>query len=135
MSASVPSRIIAAALAASLLFGATAASGATRVPTTSQINPWAALSVFGTQSSQDGLCAATAGGAPQAGQPGCVLPALDAPPAPPATQATPVPTGAMLYPGEAGVPPLLLALAAIATGVFLLAMNDDDAVDQPVSPG
>lgn len=136
MSASTPRRVISALAAASLLCGSTAASAAAG-PTTAQISPWAVLSVFGTQSSKATVCGAAASStaAAQNGRPGCVLPALDAPPAPPPAEQAVVPAAYPAVAGEMGIPPLLLALAAIATGAFLLAMNGDDDEDAPLSPG
>ena len=138
MSASKLHRATSALLAASLLAGSTAASAATSAQTVHQISPWAALSVFGTQSSRAAVCGASAASAAaaQGGQPGCVLPAVDAPVVPQAAAQPGVAAPAYLpVAGQAGLPPLLLALAAIATGAFLLAFNlNDDDEDVPISP-
>ena len=133
MSASNSCRITMALMAGSLLFSSTAASA--QQPA-SQISPWAALSVFGTQSSKAAVCGASTAttAAAQNDRPGCVLPVVDAPAVPVADGAV-VPLAPIPVAGSTGVPPLLLALAVIATGAFLLAMNDDDEDDDiPISP-
>ena len=124
-----------------------ASSAATAAPRV--VDPLVALSVFGTQESRSAVCAAGSAAAAAAGTaaaaqagaaPGCVLPAVDAPPpvavvepAPPVAVVEPVAVGG----GGIGVLPLLLGLAAIAAAVALLAKgggNDNDEIIVPVSP-
>jgi hypothetical protein len=114
-------------VAGSMLVSSTGAAAATSsLPSSQQIDPWAALSVMSAGAPAAALCGAAAVAA-AAAQPaaGCVLPVADvAPPVvqtapPPPTPVPPVePVG-----GGFGISPLLLALGAIAIGVaayFLL---------------
>jgi len=114
-------------VAGSMLVSSTGAAAATSsLPSSQQIDPWAALSVMSAGAPAAALCG-TAAVAAAAAQPaaGCVLPVADvAPPVvqtapPPPTPVPPVePVG-----GGLGISPLLLALGAIAIGVaayFLL---------------
>jgi len=119
------------------------ASAASAAPRT--IDPLVALSAFGTAQSAAIVCgsgtqaAATAGAAVAAqGQPGCVLPAVDAPPpvvtenVPPPVAVAPVVAG-----GGIGVLPLLLGLAALAGAAAILLRNNGDNDGEiviPVSP-
>ncbi|HEX6660772.1 MAG TPA: hypothetical protein VF067_02755 [Sphingomicrobium sp.] len=101
-----------------------AAAATTSLPSSQQIDPWAALSVMSAGAPAAALCgaAATVAAAAQPA-PGCVLPVADAPvvqtvPPPP----TPVPAVEPVG-GGLGISPLLLALGALAIGVaayFLL---------------
>ena len=106
---------------------ATSASGPT-------VNPLVAVSLFGTQASAQQVCnpavAAAAVGAAVAaqGQPGCVLPAVDAPPPPP--QAAPPPP---VRTSGFGISPIILGLLGIAALAALIASSNDDS-DSPGSP-
>lgn len=112
--------------AGSMFVSSTGAAAATSsLPSSQQINPWAALSVMTAGAPAAALCGAAAATA-AAAQPaaGCVLPVADvapvAQPAPPPP--TPVPPVEAAG-GGLGISPLLLALGAIAIGVaayFLL---------------
>ena len=119
-----------------LCFSPTIASAAvTSAPT---LNPLIAVGVFGSAASAQAACgaatsaAAAAGAAAVAqGQPGCVLPVVDAPPPVPVSEAPP----AVLPPagGGIGIAPILLGLLGIAALVAVLAKGDggDEA---PASP-
>ena len=129
-------RYTAAFIAVSML----ASSAASAAPRT--IDPLVALSAFGTAESQAAVCAAgsaaAAAGAAvaaQGAQPGCVLPVVDAAPAP-MVEAPPPPIVEPVVGGGIGVLPLLLALAALAA-VAILVLRDDDDDDEivlPISP-
>ena len=118
---------VALLVAGSMFVSSTGAAAATSsLPSSQQIDPWAALSVMSAGAPAAALCgtAAVAAAAAQPA-PGCVLPVADvAPPVvqtapPPPTPVPPVETAG----GGLGISPLLLALGAIAIGVaayFLL---------------
>lgn len=121
-----------------------ASSVAEAVPTQQGLlSPWVALSALGSSGSSAAVCASAAAAASSAAQapaPGCVLPAVDAPP--PIAQvpeASPVPVAAA--PAAAAgfsVLPLLLGLAsAAALAAFLLTDGDDeDEIDaRPITGG
>jgi hypothetical protein len=103
--------------------------------TAQSMNPLVAVSVFGTQASAQTVCnpavaAAAAGAAAAAqGQPGCVLPAVDAPP--------PLPDQSAVVPmetsGGIGIAPILLGLLGIAALAALIASSNGDS-DSPSSP-
>lgn len=108
------------------------------------LSPWVALSALGSLGSSAAVCAsaaaAAASSAAQAPAPGCVLPAVDAPP--PIAQvpeAAPLPVAAA--PAAAAgfsVLPLLLGLAsAAAIAAFLITdNNDEDEIDvEPITQG
>jgi hypothetical protein len=112
---------IGACIAASMMFSSTAAAAAT-VPG-QQVNPWGVLTAMSGGAPAAALCgtavAATATQAPG----GCVLPVMDAAPAPApaAPAAPPVVPAVEPVPGGGGISPLvfgLLALAA-AVGIYL----------------
>jgi hypothetical protein len=112
------------------------ASAAAFAPAQS-ISPLVAVSVFGTQASAQEVCtgaaatAAAAGAAVAAqGQPGCVLPAVDAPP-PPVGEAPPIQPAAS--PSGFSIAPVLLGLLGIAALAALIATGNDDS-DSPSSP-
>jgi hypothetical protein len=113
----------------------TMASAATAAPVQS-ISPLIAVSVFGTQASAQQVCAGAASSAAAAGaavsaqgQPGCVLPATDAPPQvgeTPPIQPTAAPRGF-------SITPVLLGLIGIAALAALIASGNGDS-DSPSSP-
>lgn len=103
--------------------------------TAQTMNPLVAVSVFGTQASAQTVCdpsvaAAAAGAAVAAqGQPGCVLPATDAPP--------PLPEQSAVVPSSTssgiGIAPIILGLLGIAALAALIASSNGDS-DSPSSP-
>lgn len=101
--------------------GAIAAS----TPRQAAISPFVALSALGSDVSAAALCAssAVAGAAAvaQGASPGCVLPAIDQAPPPAVVETAPPPYAVepVAPMGGAGVSPLLVALAGIATAVAL----------------
>lgn len=107
---------------------------------TALISPWVALSAFSSTGSGASLCAsaATAAAAGQAGNPGCVLPQIDAPVAAPLAEAAPVPVATVpAATGGLSFLPILLGLAAVAAGVALLAGkggNNDNVNLPPITP-
>jgi hypothetical protein len=123
----------ASAAAFALCMSPTVAAAATTSP--HSVNPLVAVSLFGTQASAQQVCnpavataAAGAAAAAQA-QPGCVLPAVDAPlPPPQVAPPPPVRTGGF------GISPIILGLLGIAALAALIAGSNDDS-DSPVSPG
>jgi hypothetical protein len=117
----------------SLIISSTAANAS------ASLDPWAALSAFGTQSSRSAACsAATVGAAAavaaQGAGSGCVLPVTDPPPPPPVVQSVPVPPPP-LETGGFGMSPLLLALGALAVAglIYLVARGDNDD-EESLSP-
>ena len=123
----------ASAAAFALCMSPTVAAAATTAPIQS-VNPLVAVSLFGTQASAQEVCspavAAAAAGAAAAAQaqPGCVLPAVDAPlPPPQAAPPPPVRTGGF------GISPIILGLLGIAALAALIAGSNNDS-DSPVSP-
>lgn len=124
---------------------ALAASQAQAAPVHSS---WAALSAFASVGSSQALCgtavvgaastaaatAATTATQPGAA-PGCVFPAVDAPP-PPVVDAGPLSTPAAASAGGGiGLLPLLLGLAALAgVAALLLADGDNDSDEVSISP-
>jgi len=113
-------------VAGSMLVSSTGAAAATSsLPSSQQIDPWAALSVMSAGAPAAALCGAAAVTAAAQPAAGCVLPVADV--APPVVQTAPPPP-TPVPPVEAaggglGISPLLLALGAIAIGVaayFLL---------------
>ena len=136
-------RNLSAAFAALSLMAGSAASAAPH-----SIDPLVALSVFGTSESRAAVCAAGAAQAAAAAgaamaqaagtQPGCVLPVVDAAPAPVVTE--PLPPSAAVAPaavgGGVGALPLLLGLAAIAAiaAVILSKSDKDGQINLPISP-
>ena len=137
-------RNLTAAFAAVSLMAGSAASAAPR-----SIDPLVALSVFGTSESRAAVCtagatqAAAAAGAAMAQaagtQPGCVLPVVDAAPAPVMAEPAPPPAAAVApaaVGGGIGALPLLLGLAAIvAVAAVVLSKSDKDGqINLPISP-
>lgn len=126
---------VALLVAGSMLVSSTGAAAATTSIASSQIDPWAALSVMSAGAPAAALCGAAAATAAAAAQPaaGCVLPVADAAPvavAPPAP--TPVPPVEPVG-GGLGISPLLLALGALAIGVaaYFLLKKDKDHAESP----
>lgn len=113
-----------------------------RVRSAASLSPWVALSALGSANSSAALCgsaaAAAASSAAQGAAPGCVLPAVDAPP--PIAQAPDVPPPAPVaaVPAAAtgfSILPLLLGLAgAAAIAALILAGGGDDDDDIDVEP-
>jgi len=108
-------------LAGSLLFSSTGAVAASAAAPAAPVNPWAALSAMSGAAPAAALCGAgaAAAAAAQAGA-GCVLPALDTPPAiaqpgPP----PPIPVPPVEPIGDFAFSPLLLALGALAAGALV----------------
>ena len=122
-----------AAAAFALCCSPTMATAATTAPIQS-VNPMVAISIFGTPASAQAVCgsaASSAAGAAAAtaaqGQPGCVLPAVDAPP--PVVDVAPPPP----VPRGIGIMPILLGLLGIAALAALIASGNEDG-GSPVSP-
>jgi hypothetical protein len=132
--------------ALAVAFSLTTGSVASAAPANAgAVNPLVALSVFGTAQSRAAVCAAGAAAATAAAaqaQPGCVLPAADAPPPPVATNVPPpvVPYAPAYAAGAPNLLPLFAALGLFAGVFFLLddtiLGDDDDEVLQlpPRSP-
>jgi hypothetical protein len=107
-------------IAGSMVFSSTGAIAATSTPST-QVDPWAVLSVMSGGASAVAVCGAAAAAA-VAAQPasGCVLPQVDA--AAPAASQGPPPEPIPVPPVEAaggglGISPLIIALGVLAVGV------------------
>ncbi len=106
------------------------------------INPFVALSAYGTMQSRDAVCAAAVGSAAVAvaaeGQaaPGCVLPVVD-PAVPAVVEAAPVGVPVAAVPVAAGfglgIGALLAGLVAVAGIAAVLLSGNDDGV-LPISP-
>lgn len=103
------------------------------------LSPWVALSALGSSSSSAAVCASAAAAASSAAQapaPGCVLPAIDAPP-PIAQVPDAAPVSLAAAPATAAgfsVLPLLLGLAGAAAIAALLLAGDDDEDEIDVEP-
>ncbi len=129
---SKPRPFTAALLGGALCISSTAESAATR--------PSAAVpSSVVTAESTLIMCAAAAATAVMAQAPapaGCVLPVADAPP-PVAQVDTPLPPQAVVAegPGFALGLPVIIGLAALAAGAYLLFANDDDDGEGAFSNG
>jgi hypothetical protein len=144
----LPTRSLAAAVAAVSLVTSSVAGAAPAIP--ASVNPLVTLSIFGTAQSRAALCAAgsaavaaTAAAATTAAQApsGCVLPVGDAPP-PVATNTVPPPEApvAPYYEAAAAAPNLwpLLAGLALFGGIFFLLDDEilgDDDFDFDIPPG
>jgi hypothetical protein len=128
-------------IAIAMCFSSTAAAAAT-VPTASaafapaSINPFVALSAYGTVQSQAAVCA-TAGAAAAAGQPaaGCVLPVVDpAVAAVPVAEAAPVAYAPVAGGGLGlGVGAILARLIAVA-GLAAVLLSSNGKGRLPVTP-
>jgi len=136
------SSLVAGAVGLSLCIASPAAAAASSHAQPA-VSPWVAFSAFGTSSSSAALCGAVAAtGASVAAQgaaPGCVLPAVDAPPAPVTDAAVPQPLPAAAVPAASsagiGVLPILLGLAGIVGLVaVLLSGNNDSDINVPITP-
>ena len=130
----IASKLTGAAVAIALCASPTLAAAAA-VPA-QPLSPLVALSAFGSQASAQAVCgsaAATAAGAAAVqGQPGCVLPAVDAPPPPPVGETPPIQPAAA--PGGFSISPVLLGLVGIAALAALIAAGGDDSDADPESP-
>ncbi len=119
-------KMIGVFVAGSMLLSSTAVVAATIPAAAPQADPWAVLSVMSGGASAAAVCgaaaAAAAGAVAQTPAPGCVLPAVDAPP--PVAQAgppppIPVPPVEPASAGLGGISPLLLGLAVLAGALGL----------------
>jgi hypothetical protein len=149
----LPTRSLAAAVAAVSLVTSSVAGAAPAIP--ASVNPLVTLSIFGTAQSRAALCAAgsaavaataaaatTAAATTAAQAPtGCVLPVGDAPP-PVVTNTVPPPEApvAPYYEAAAAAPNLwpLLAGLALFGGIFFLLDDEilgDDDFDFDIPPG
>jgi hypothetical protein len=135
---SLAARLVVMASAATVLVSGPAAA-AVRTQTVAY-SPWAALSAFAAPASSQALCGAAAASAVssalQAGTPGCVFPAVDAPVAAPVAETAPLATPAATVAGAGiGVLPLLAGLAALGGVAALLLSNGNNNQTQiSVSP-
>jgi hypothetical protein len=114
---------IGALVAGSLFVTATGAAAAST--TAPQINPWAALTALSGGAPAVALCggAAAVAVAQNPGQ-GCVLPQVDAPPA--VAQTVPPAPPVEAAGAGVGISPLLLALGALASGVWIYFIVKND---------
>jgi hypothetical protein len=144
MRVKLSNRLSGMALMLALCTSPVAATAATTpAPAPTSVAPVVALSLLGSDTSRAALCG-TAGAAAvgaagvataataTAGQtpaPGCVLPAVDAPP-PVVTTVEPVPVR-----GSGLVGPLLAGLAGLAFALAIITLlDDDDESGAPLSP-
>ena len=107
------------AVAGSMFASSTAAVAATSAAPAPQVNPWAALAAMTGGAPAAAMCGAAGAAAAAQAPGGCVLPALDAPPPVAEGPPQPLPVPAVAAPAAFGFSPILLALAAIVTGVGL----------------
>ena len=113
-------RFVGALVAGSLLASSPVAAAASTPAPVQQVNPWAALAALSQGAPAVAMCGAATAAAQPAG--GCVLPAVDAPPAPLPEEVgppAPVPVPPIAAPAAFGFNPLYLALAAVAAGAGL----------------
>ena len=107
-------------VAGSMVVSSTAAGAATSLPASTEVNPWATLTILSGGAPAAAVCGAVAIAATaQAPATPCVLPVVDTPP-PVASNPPPPPVPVAPVAGPAGgleINPLYLALAAIAAGV------------------
>lgn len=131
---------------AAILAGSLLASSAAAAPRT--VDPLLALSILGTSESRAALCAA---GAAQVAAPvggavsvqggadprGCVLPVLDAAPAPAVGEAPTVPAiaGPPSVVGASSLLPLLAGLAAVAVAAAIMLKDGDADINLPSPEG
>jgi hypothetical protein len=135
---SFAARLVITASAATFLISGPAAAAA-RAPAAAY-SPWASLSAFASPVSSQALCgaaasaAAGAAAAAQAGTPGCVFPAVDAPVPAPVSQTAPLGTpAAAVAGGGVGILPLLLGLAALGGVAALLLSNGEGGTQIAIS--
>lgn len=134
---SFAARLVVMASAATMLASGPAAA-AVRTQSVAY-SPWAALSAFASPASSQALCGAAAASAVssavQAGTPGCVFPAVDAPVAAPVAETAPLGTpAATVAGGGLGILPLLAGLVALGGVAALLLSNGDSQTQISVSP-
>lgn len=130
---------IGAALALVTFGFASPAAAATRVLSGAEasISPWVALSALGSSASSSALCGASVAAASSAAAqaaPGCVLPVVDAPPAPVVETPVPVPVATTPVARGFSILPLLLGLVGVAAIAALLLGGGDDDDDINVNP-
>ena len=120
-------------IAGTMLVSSTAAAAASSVP---DVSPWATLTVLTGGAPAAAVCGAAAGVAGAQPTGGCVLPAVDAAPAPVVNAPAPPPPRPPQAAGY-GITPLLLGLVAIAAAIgFYLAVHGHGHGNvTPVSPG
>lgn len=135
---SFAARLVITASAGTFLISGPAAAVA-RAPTAAY-SPWASLSAFASPVSSQALCGAAASAAAgaavaaQAGTPGCVFPAVDAPVAAPVSQTAPIATpAAAVAGGGVGILPLLLGLAALGGVAALMLSNGEGGTQIAIS--
>ena len=132
------SRKLAGMAAAIALCATPTIAHASTAASAQSISPLVALSVFGTQASAQAVCgtastaaAGTAAATAAQTPPGCVLPAVDAPP-PPVGETPPISPAAS--PRGFGISPILLGLIGIAALAALIAAGNDGGDNEPESP-
>ena len=142
MSKKVIKTVSGAALGVALCFSSTIASAAA-LPAPMSINPFVALSAYGTMQSRSAVCATavSAAGVSIAAEgqaaPGCVLPILD-PVVPVVVETAPVgiPVGVPVAAGGfgLGIGALLAGLVLVAGLAAVLLSNGNDNDRLPISP-
>jgi hypothetical protein len=94
-------------------------SAAPAATSAAQINPWVALTAMSGGAAAAALCGAATVAAAAQTPGGCVLPAVDAPPAVATAPPQPIPVPPVEAPSSFAFDPLLLALGAVVVGGLL----------------